>query len=77
MYGNRNTILALSFFVDNLLTSIACSQHLLIMLIRNPSSVSIDCKLSNSSWSSDGVYIRLALGANTLLVGVYDRMNRI
>ena len=42
MYGNRNTILVLSFSVLILLTSIACSIHLLIMLIGNTFPVNID-----------------------------------
>ena len=31
--------------------------------------MNINRELSNSSWSSDGVHIRLALGANDLMVG--------
>ena len=38
MYGNRFTILVLSSSVAILLTSIACSIHLLPMLIGNPLS---------------------------------------
>ena len=67
-YGNRNTILVLSSSVAILLTSIACSIHLLIMLIGNLLSVNIDRYLSNSLCSSDGVHIRLALDVNDLMV---------
>ena len=61
-------MLLLSSSVATLFTSIACSIHLLMMLIGNPLSVNINSKLSNSSWSSDGVHIRLALDANDLMV---------
>ena len=50
------------------LISNACSIHLFIMLIGNPLSVNMDRKLFNSSWSSDGVHIRMALDANDLMV---------
>ena len=68
MYGNRNTILVLSSSVAILLISISCSIHLLIMLMGNLLAVNIVRKLFNSSWSSDGVHIRLALDANDLMV---------
>ena len=38
------------------------------MLEGNPLSVNNNVKLSNSSWSIDGVHIRLALDANDLMV---------
>ena len=60
MYGNRNTILVSYSSVAILLTSIASSINLLIVLM----AVNIVRKLSNSSWSSNGIHICLTLDAN-------------
>ena len=69
MHGNWNTILVLSSSsIATLFTSIACSIHLLILLMGNLLAAHIVHKLSNSSWSSDGVHIRFALDASDLIV---------